>query len=287
MGMTRAVLFLLAVLPALDAAPGIAAGLAVDLKNDASMAVSVPAGSDNGVTPASDFQAVADGVAVAIYPDEIFEKRFWSQPLSREAYDGVRTGTPVRHVTLDNAAHIRIRAEGEARKAEYLERWEAARREAARRESDELRRKKAGLEERRDALDGRIAEAENALADEEERQDWLAGSEERAIDRSLGNIQDYADRRDELQEQRNALSGQSPYPRGEINRLTAEIRRLNDLIASERDNIRTSRDRKRSARTAFLARRKDWQNLVSDRKALDAEMRALDRRIRELSGSLR
>jgi len=287
MGMKRAVLFLLSVLPALDAAPGFAADIAVELKNDASMTVSVPVGSDNGVTPASDFQAAADGLAVAIYPNEIFEKRFWSQPLSQEAYDRIRTGMPVRRVILDNAAHIRVRVEGEARKAEYREKWEAAKREAALRESDDLRRKKAGLEERRDALDGLIADAEKALADEEERQDWLTGSEEGNIDRSLQNIQDYADRRDELQEQRNALSGQSPYPRDEINRLTAEIRRLNDRIASERVGISTSRDRKRSARTSFLARRKDWQNLVSDRKSLDSEIRALDRRIRELSGSLR
>lgn len=287
MGMKCAVLLLVAVLPALDRAPGLAADLAVDLKNDASLTVSVPLGSDNGVTPASDFQVAADGLAVAIYPDEIFEKRFWSQPLSRDAYDRIRPGMPVRRVSLDNAAHVRIRVEGEARKAAYREKWEAAKREAARHESDELRRKKASLEERRDALDGRIAEAEKALADEDERQDWLAGSEERDIDRSLQNIQDDADRRDELQEQRNALAGRSPYPRSEINRLTAEIRRLNDRIASERENIRNSRDRKRSARNAFLARRKEWQNLVSDRKALDVEIRALDRRIRELSDSLR
>ncbi len=287
MGMKRAILVFLTVLPALDAAPGLAADLAVDLKNDASMAVSVPVGSDNGVTPASDFQATADGLAVAIYPNEIFEKRFWSQPLSQEAYDRIRTGTPVRRVTLDKAAHVNVRVEGETRKDEYRAKWEAAEREAARRESDELIRKKASLDERRDALDGRIAEAEKALADEEVRQDWLTGSEEGDIERSLQNIQDFADRRDELQEQRNALSGQSPYPRDEINRLTAEIRRLNDRIASERTGIRTSRDRKRSARTSFLARRKDWQNLVSDRKALDSEIRALDRRIRELSGALR
>jgi len=285
--MTCTVLFLAAVLPALDCAAGLAADVAIDLKNDASMTVSVPLGSDNGVTPASDFQAVADGLAVAIYPNEIFEKRFWSQPLSQDAYDRIRSGMPVRRVSLDNAAHVRIRVEGETRKAAYREKWDAARREAARRESDELRRKKTGLEERRDALDGRIAEAENALADEDARQDWLAGSEERDIDRSLQNIQDDADRRDELQEQRNALAGRSPYPRGEINRLTAEIRRLNDRIASERENIRTSRDRKRSARNAFHARRKEWQNLVSDRKALDVEIRALDRRIRELATSLR
>lgn len=287
MGMKRAVLVLLAVLPALAAVSGAAADLAIDLKNDGSMAVSVPVGTDNGVTPASDFQADVDGRPVAIYPAEIFERRFWSQPLSQEAYDRVRTGTPVRRVTLDNAAHVKARVDGEARKAEYREKWEAAKREGARRETDELRRKKSGLEERRDDLDIRLSEAEKALADEEGRMDWLTDSEERDIDRSLRSIEDYADRRDELQEQRNALSGQSPYPRDEVNRLTSEIRRLNDRIASERDTIRTSRDRRRSARTTFMARKKEWQNLVADRKVLDVEIRAVDRRIRELSGLLR
>lgn len=287
MGAKRAVLFLPALLLLLCPVPGRPAGLAIDLKNDASMAVSVPVGADNGVTPASDFRADAEGRPVAIYPTEIYERRFWSQPLSEEAYGRIRTGTPVRRVTLDNAAHVKVRVEGEARKAEYRERWEAAKREAASREVEELRRKRAGVEERRDALDVQIAEAEKALADEEGRLDWLTGSEEQDVDRSLQIIQDYADRRDELQEQRNALSGQSPYPRREIDRLTAEIRQLNDRIASERATIRTSRERKRSARTSFMARRKEWQNLVSDRKALDVEARAIDRRMRELSASVR
>ncbi|MGE5189630.1 MAG: hypothetical protein ACM3NF_06190 [Gemmatimonadota bacterium] len=287
MATKRALLVLLAVLPALDPLSGAAADLAIDLKNDGSMAVSVPVGADNGVTQASDFRADADGRPVAIYPDEIFADRFWSQPLSQEDYDRIRTGMPVSRVTLDDAAHVRVRVEGADRKAEYREKWEAAKREAARRETDDLLRKRAGLEERRDALDARVAQAEKALIDGEDRMAWLTDSEERDIDRSLRNIEDWADRRDELQEQRNALAGRSPDPRDEIDRLTAEIRRLNDRIASERDAVRASRDRKRSARTFFMARRKEWQNLVADRRALDAEIRAVDRRIRELSAVLR
>ncbi len=287
MGTKRAVLILLAVLPLPGASPAVAADLAVDLKNDASMAVSVPVGTDNGVGPASDFRAGDGAAAVILYPDELFEKRFWSQPLSQEEYDRLGAGTPVRRVALDNAAHVRTRVQGAERKAAYRARWEAARREAERRETDELRRRKASLEERRDALDVRIAEAEKALTEEEGRLDWLTGSEDREIDRALQRIQDDADRRDDLQEQRNALSGQAPYPRDEIARLSAEIRQLNDRIASERASVRTSRDRKRSARTSFLSARKDWQNLVADRKALDAEIRALDRKVRELSGAVR
>lgn len=287
MGMKRAILVLLAVLLPLGAVTAAAADPVIDLKNDGSMAVSVPVGADNGVTSASDFEADVDGVAIAIYPTEIFATRFWSQPLSEGVYDGIRTGTPVRRVTLDDAAHVKVRVEGEARKTEYRERWEAARREGARRETEELRGKRVRLEERRDDLELRIAEAERALADEEGRMEWLTDSEERDIDRSLRNIEDYADRRDDLQEERNALAGQSPYPRDEINLLTSEIRRLNDRIASERDTIRVSRDRRRSARTSFMARRKEWQNLVADRKSLDVEIRAVDRRISELSEILR
>lgn len=283
---TRAILFL-AVFLLLAPLPGASAELAVDLKNDATMTVSVPLGADNGVTPAADFEADAGDAPVLLYPDELFERRFWSQPLSPEEYERLGTGTPVRRVALDNAAHIGVRVRGRERKAAYRERWEAARREAARREGEELRRKKASLEERRDALDVRIAGAEKALADEEARLDWLTGSEDREIDRALQGIQDAADRRDELQEQRAALSGRTPPARGEMARLSAEIGRLNEGIASERAKVRASRDRKRSARTSFLGARKEWQNLVADRNALDAEIRGLDRQIRELAAGVR
>ncbi len=283
----RALAVLLAVLPLLAPSRGVPAELAIDLRNDATLSVSVPVGSDNGVAARSDFQAGTGAGAVPLYPDEIFEKRFWSQPLSPEEYERLATGTPVRRVTLDDAAHVGVRVRGEERKAAYRARWEAAKREAMRREIDELRRKRAILEERRDALDVRIAEADKALADEEGRLDWLTGSEDRDMDRALQNIQDDADRRDELQEQRAALSNRSPYPRDEVARLSAEIRKLNDRIASERANVRSSRDRKRSARTSFVAARKEWQNLAADRKALEAEIRGLDRRIRELSAPVR
>lgn len=256
----------------------------VDLKNDGSMAVSVPLGTDNGVSGESDFEVAGPDGATAIYPAELYDKRFWSQPLSEEEYARVRIGMAVRPVSLDKVTHAKVRAAGEERRAEYRAKREAAKREAARRETEDLRQKKARLEERRDALESRIARAEKELADEEGRMEWLSASEERDIDRALQEIADLAARRDELQEQRNALSGQSPYPRNEINRLTAEIRRLNDRIATERDRIRISRDRKRSSRSAFLSVKQDWQKIVAERNEADSEIRSIDRRIRELAG---
>lgn len=285
MGMMRRIVFLfLAVAPVLPATL-YASDARLELKNDAAMAVSVPLGTDNGVTKESDFEAVAaDNVTVLLYPFELFGNLFWSQPLAQEAFSGLAPGAFVRPVTLPAKEHAALRREGQARKAELKAREEEARREAARKEAADLGDRKERIEARRDDLSDRIATAEKALADEEGRLDWATSSEERDIDRALQAIQEYADRRDELQEQRNALSGQRPYPSPEIARLGAEIKRLNDRIASERDTIRTARDRKRSARSVFLSRKQEWQRLVAERNQATNEIRSLDRKIRELSG---
>jgi len=281
--MRRILLLFLAMAPALPTAID-AADLRVELKNDAAMAVSVPLGLDHGVTKESDFSAVAaDNVPVLLYPFELFGNLFWSQPLAPEEFSRLAPGSPVRPFTLREEEHAKLREEGRARKAELDAQQEEARREAVRKEADELRNRKERLEARRDDLYDRIAAAEKALADEEGRAYWIDSSEERDIDRALQDIQEYADRRDELQEQRNALSGKRPYPSAEIGRITAEIKRLNDRIASERDTIRTARDRKRSARSSYLSRRQEWQKLVAERDQATNEIRALDRKIRGLS----
>lgn len=265
------------------ASPAFSAEAAVDLKNDTSMAVAVPLGTDNGVDRESDFQVTGDNVSVTIYPQELYDNRFWSQPLSEEAYVRVRAGMSVRPVTLDKVAHAKVRVEGKARLAELRAKQEEARRQVNRKKIEDLKEKRERLLDRRFALDDRIAAAEKELADEEGRLDWLASSADTGIDRSLQAIQDLADKRDELQAQRDAISRQSPSARGEIGRLTAEIKRLSDRISSERENIRIQRDRKRSARSSFLSVRQDWQKLVADRNAVTNEIRSIDQKIKDLS----
>jgi len=257
----------------------------VELKNADSMSVSVPLGTDNGVTKESDFEAVtADHGTVFLYPFELFANMFWSQPLSAGSFSRLAPGTLVRPAVRTFEDHRAARKAGEARKAEMKARQDEAKREAARKEAAELREGKARLSARLDEMNERIAAAENALADEEGRADWITSSEDRDIDRALQNIQEYGDRRDELQEQRNAMAGQRPYPSAEAGRISAEIKRMNDRIASERDTIRTARDRKRSARSNYLSRKQEWQKLVAERNRLDGEIRSIDRKIRGLSG---
>lgn len=255
----------------------------IELKNADGLSVSVPLGTASGVSGESDFAVhTADNGVVLLYPVELYEKMFWSRTLSPEEFSRIAQGDPVRPVTLSREEHVALRREGEARKAALKIRQEDARREADRKEADDLRMRLERLQARRDDLSGRIADAEKTLADEEGRLDWLSSSEERDIDRALRNIEEYADRRDELQEQRNALAGQRPYPSAEATRLAAEIRRLNDRIASERETIRSARDRSRSARSAFVSRRLEWKALVSDRDRATTEIRSIERKIRDL-----
>lgn len=261
---------------------------AVDLKNDGAMAVSVPLGIDNGVTRKSDFEVVvSDNAMVPIYPVELYGDRFWSQPLAEEEYRRIREGMPVRPSTLSDEERTRARIEGEKRISEFQALREEAHREGARRDINELRKKKAELEDQRDAVDDRIAAAEKDLVNEEDRAERLISSEDRDIDRAFEKLLDLADLRDELQERRLALSGERPTPREEIDRLTGQIRRLNNQIESERGSIRISRDRKRSARYAFIVRRKEWKELVAERNRLDANIRSVDRKLQDLVDSLR
>lgn len=261
------------------------ADVRVELKNADALSVSVPLGTANGVSGKSDFAVrTSDNGTVLLYPVELYEKMFWSRTLSLEEFSRLAPGDPVRPVTLSKEEHTALRGEGEALKAALNIRQEDARREAARKEADDLRVRLERLQARRDDLSDRIADAEKTLADEEGRLDWLSSSEERDIDRALRNIEEYADRRDELQEQRNALAGQRPYPSAEANRLSAEIKRLNDRIASERDTIRTARDRKRSARSAYVSRKQEWRKLVADRDQATNEIRSIERKIRDLEG---
>lgn len=260
----------------------------VDLKNDASKAVSVPLGIDNGVTHESDFEIVAsDNSMVLIYPQELYGGRFWSQPLSPRDYGLVRPGMTVRPSALSGEARAKVRAAGQKRLDDIRAKREEARKESARRDVNDLRKKKSELEDQRDVVEDRIAASEKDLASEEERGEWRMASEDRDIDLAMQKILDLSDRRDELQERRLAVSGERPLPREEIARLTAEIKRLNDRIESERGAIRIAQDRKRSARYAYIAKRKDWKELVAERRRIEAEIRAVDRKIQELVESLR
>jgi hypothetical protein len=279
--MRRKIPWFLAFLLALPAA-SLAAEIRVDLKNDSSMAVSVPLGTDNGVTKESDFAVLTPvGVTVYLYPFELYRNMFWSQPLSADSFSRVAEGNPVRSVTLEKEDHLALREAGAARKAELLAKQEEARREAARRETDTLRKRKEHLEAHRNELSARISAAEKAFLEEEARYNAAAIAFEAGVEQSLQSVLDCAGQREDLLERRAALSGRRPATSAEIDRLTARIRQLEGQIASERENIRLARDARRAARAPFVARRQDWQRLLAERNQVSGEIRAVEGKIRE------
>jgi chromosome segregation ATPase len=257
---------------------------AVDLKNDGAMAVSVPLGTDNGVSLDNDFHVFADNASVTIYPQELAKNRFWSQPLSEEEYARIRTGMEARPAALDVVTHAVIRAKGEVRRSALLARQEEARRQFVRRKTEDLGKERESLMERRDAIDEQIAAAESDLSNEEDRMEWVMNAEDDRIDGSLQAIQDLADKRDALQAQREALALSSS--RNDFARESAEIKGLSNLIESEQDAIRSARDRKGSARSAYITRKKEWQKLVAERRALRDAIRSIDLKIKELDGHM-
>ena len=255
----------------------------VDLKNEASMALSVPLGTDNVVTKESDFAVLAaDGGTVRIYPFELYRNMFWSQPLTAGSFSRVAEGNPVRPVTLEKEDHEELRAKGEARKGELLAAQEEARREAVRREAGALKERLTQLEARRDDLTRRISSAEQTFLAEEANFAAAWGAFDATTEQSLQNIQEYLGQREELLERRYPASARRPSPSTETGRLDARIRQLDGQIASERENLRAARDGRRAARSAFLARRQEWQRLLGERNQVASEIHSVGQRIREL-----
>jgi len=260
-----------------------AAEVRVDLKSEAAVAVSVPLGTDNGVTKESDFSVLLPGGAtVHLYPFELYRNMFWSQPLPAGTFSRIAEGSPVFPATLGKGDHEELRKKGEERKAELVAAQEEARREAARREAAALGQQLSRLEALRDDLSRRIAAAEQAFLAEESRYYSAWNAYDAGTDQSLQNIMEYLAQRDEILERRNAPSARRPSTSAEVGRLDGQIRRLDSQIAAERENIRIARDGRRSTRASFLARRQAWEQLVAERKQVTGEIRSVEQRIREI-----
>lgn len=269
----------------LAAAPAArAAGLAVDLKSDENRSVSVPVGTDNGVTAESDFAVAVDaGRKIPIFPAELYPKRFWSAPLSIEDYEAVKPKMAVERYDPGPDDRQRIRRIAAENARQIRQQKASAERIAQRKELDALRDKRAGLVERRERIEGWIAEAEGDLAGEQARMEWSNDGIDADIDRIRQRIDEMTDQRNELQARRDALPREN---RGDHGRLTTEIDRLNARIASERSSINSLRERQRSNQASLSRETRDKKKLEAEARSIDAEIRALDFKIRELASKL-
>ncbi len=71
----------------------------------------IPKGTEDGVTPDSDFSLVGDDNApiVHLYPGRLRKRWSWSRPLSRVFREGIRKGMEIRPVSLGPETHASVR----------------------------------------------------------------------------------------------------------------------------------------------------------------------------------
>ncbi len=224
--------------------------LSVDFTNQETRSVSVPLGSQDDLT-ADTFFALLDEqevVITEIYPFEILPNRFWSGPLSAEAFGKVEIGTRVVRVTLGPDEQRGIVDEFRARAA-------ALRGAMMRRQRDRLKLSLAELEEeilylgnvlrkyRRDRIDLQVRL-------KEERQ-YVSSRLERIndrLDRARDDLDDLEDDRDDLLEERRKLASRTEPPESRIERLDEKIAILNRELDDLRQDIRVLREERREAR---------------------------------------
>jgi len=193
------------------------AELVVDMINREASAVLVSVGTDDGVSEEDDFVVVdAKGGEIArIYPFELYNRRFWSQPLAKPIFDQIASGLTVKKIELERDAHWELRYRGAA--------W---RRQKAR---ERLAAVIAGLEnvwQRSRDLSEAIGTLSSDLRNQVEK---ARGSEK--LDEARKDLLSLYAERDDLAERRSDLATQSPYPTRKIERLDRDVAKNRDRIS--------------------------------------------------------
>lgn len=216
----------------------------VDFTNTETRSVSVPAGFTDGLTIEMDFGLLTDsGELIAeIYPFELSGRRFWSAPLTSEAFNRVTIGTRVIRISLLPSESERLRAESAARAAALKGAVLRERQKRLKLSLLEIGQEIAVLEFKRDRLRRdlkvKLREARRNLGEKLER----TNSE---LDKSRDELDDLEEERDSLIEERNDLAARPKPPQSRIERLKDKITELNIEIVDLRTRIRDLRRKRR------------------------------------------
>ena len=225
-------------------------GLSVDFTNEETRSVSLPIGYQSGLTADTFFALVDmnDVVIAEIYPFEILSNRFWSGPLSADAFAKVGIGTRAQHINLEPRKAMFLVDEFRARAAALrgaMARLKRDRLEQSLRELNEeilyLNNVLGKYQRERIELRVRLRRERQTMA---VRLDRINGR----IDSVRDDLDELEDDRDDLVEERNRLASRSDPPTSRIQRLDERIADLNDEINELRDDIREMRDDRREAR---------------------------------------
>jgi len=96
--------------------------LSIDAISVKDRTVSIPKGEGDGVSRDDDFAILGpdDSILALIYPFQLYDNCFWSQPLTREDYGRVGKEFTVKRVFIDKYQHDAIRREGAQFYEEFL-----------------------------------------------------------------------------------------------------------------------------------------------------------------------
>lgn len=206
--------------------------------------VAIPPG--NTVSPTEHFalSGRSGNFIVYIFPFEILETTFWSQPMKREVLERAVTGSLAFRVVLDEHTRNILRMEGK-RVARSLDVERRKRRMSSLiQELDEGAESREVLRGKLTSLRKRELELEEELLRVERHNERRIHALGRNIETRKWDLAEQKDERRELQERRRVIS-RDPEREGEAEAITKRIRNISKYINNIRRNLARLRERRR------------------------------------------
>lgn len=204
--------------------------LAVKMKNEDEMSVMVVSQSGQmKFDSENDFMVIgANGEAIVpIYPFEIFEDRFWSEPLPEEVFRKISEGMAVRPVVLGKEPHWEIRYRG----AEFLL-YRKKKRVA------ELRKLLETLLDRTGALREKLENYSTDISRDAEKADEM-----KTANKLRNDMYSVIEDRDSLVQKIEDLLPRTEKNQKKIDRLYEELAEMDTKIAEKRSEIEKEENR--------------------------------------------
>jgi len=243
----------------------------IDFINGETLSVSLPLGSEDGLTEEV-FFALLDHdnrVITEIFPFEILHNRFWSGPLHPEDFKRVEVGTRAIRVTLNQKDLDRIKTEYRMRYASMQGVLIQTRRDRLLLSYKELEdailltsNKRMKINRERAALQANLKRERRDLAMRVDRID-------KRLDQWRDDLHDLNDDKDKLVEERRKLQERQNPPQSRIDRLSKQTNEIEEEIRDVRDEIRDLRDERHDAQ--LDAERRGITRIRSDLDALALE----------------
>ena len=242
----------------------------------------MPLGSEDGLTREIFFALLDDEnrVISEIYPFEILHNRFWSGPLSSDAFASVKVGTKVIRVTLNQEDAQRVIVEFQAR--------------AAALQGALVRNRRERLLITYNELEGAILQTSNRIKMirrerlmlqenlREERRDLTIRTDRinSRLDQMRDELGDLKEKRNKLVEERKKLNERQTPPVSRIERLNHQISDLDEEINEIREEVRDLREERIDAerdaeRRGILRIRGELDNLSLEEDSIQFELEQL------------